>query len=182
LELPADANAQLGNRISLSKLIIDGVEKSSAGQFYEKRETRMPVQNGVSQYPVEFGVIKIPVNLSQSHSRCKIDLVLKLESGFPRIFAQNPTDKGDFYAVDIPYVTRYVRAKIFPPPGYIFQRLAKDEFVEAISVVVGENRDPDESNLQSDGIHFTFSEDCLEWATDTAKLGYRYRIRILCKR
>jgi len=155
-------------------VIIDSVEVN--GEFHEPQgvyefvERRVPVSHGgtTAAYLVEYGRLRVPVDLGQGREICRVRVRIKL---YGVLLTHVPTN---YLLVDIPYVTEQLVVTIMSPSSTVRKYLGRGGVALEVSAGLMDTPDPTEIAIQNHQCRQ--AGPALIWETDSSKLGYRYKL------
>jgi hypothetical protein len=157
--------------ITVEAVEVNGESRDPTG-MYREVEKRYP-DNRLPDDPemIQYAQVTIPVPLRRGQAECQIRVRLRLWNTFPHL------KTAEALFVDIPYVTEQLRVEISAEQHLV--RIPYHEPEEPTSAVraassLMQTFDSDESLLQSRLCKER--EGRLVWITNSAKLGYHYRV------
>jgi len=164
-EVPAEKPPEPA--IMVERIEVNGQARETVG-VYQLVEKRKPMDRPPNEQKIiQFGLLRIPVDLERGHERCNVRVVTKHYCAYPRVFDVAPL------FVDIPYLTEQLRVTVVAK-GYAVRRPpGKSPPVEAMSSLM-HTEDSEEANRQS--MLCTQQGSQLVWSTDSPKLGYHYKV------
>lgn len=157
----------LGRRVQVDSIVVNG-EPKPADKAYVPKQTRLFCDPGESKYPMEYGIIRVPVGLGPSRRRVDVAVEMTLTACFPEL------ETREFVLVDIPYVTRRLTVNVRAKAGMVQSvKGPLGHEVEAWSQIMEVFDGADSSRRAPEVESFG---DRIAWRSEFPKLGYRYKI------
>jgi hypothetical protein len=157
------------SKVNLLELRVNDKILDSVG-VYEMRQIISLVGES-SERPIEYGVARVPVNMTNGSSRCEVFLRLELTNAFSSL------EEREFCIIDVPYPTDNLEVEVRPADKSVVAILKKEgprgAVIEAEQAQMF-TFDLAETNRQ---LHaWSPKGKALHWSTRYPMLGYRYRV------
>jgi hypothetical protein len=154
--------------IFVDSVKVDGQSRDRSG-VYRLIEERIPQDRPPGEpETIQYAHLKVPVSLEPDQNSCTVEMTLRLLNSFPHA----KTMASLF--VDIPYVTEQLQVEIAAEHHPVrLPPLERTEIVGAMSSLM-HMPDQRESTLQS--LSCEERAGTIIWTTDSAKLGYHYKL------
>jgi hypothetical protein len=164
-ELPPDRPP--APAVVVQAIEVNGQPRGTDGA-YQLAEKRIPMDRRLEhQKEIEFGLIRVPVDLERGHEACSVKVVMRHAKVYPRPFDVVPM------FIEIPYLTEDLRV-IVQTEGYAVRRpLGGGPTIAAMSSLM-HTEDMEEASIQSGRCMQRGTQ--LVWETDCPKLGYHYKL------
>jgi hypothetical protein len=166
VEIPS--HETIRRAILVEAIEVDGAAQETRGalQLIERRQPmdRPPGEPEV----VEYEHLSIPVNLERGRDSCRVYVRVRMLDTFPHAFTMEPL------FIDIPYFTEQLQVRIESEQHSV--RLPLSEGTEIVTAMSSLMRLPDTSEAELQSALCQEEGRALIWRTDSAKLGYQYKI------
>ncbi len=152
--------------ISVASIRVNGVDQTTVDTFTPV-ERRIQVVGARGPQLIEYGLLRVPVQLEDGRRRSEVKVVLDLSDVFPA------SDRLETFYVDIPYITEELRVVV---RGKDVPALRSPHAPHAVTAESGlmTTNDPTEAIKQSPLCRQVGDE--LIWETTSPKMSYRYKV------
>jgi len=163
------ADGKLWSSIKMKRVCVDGVEYDPSIAFLPRERRLFVGERHLEGRVVESGVIRVPVSLEPGHSRSSFVVELELLGAFEYIM------KEEMCYTDVSYVTEELSVEVLGKDGMVINCSPySDHRVQAMQlgmelIDIPESQHQSASCRMGSGVH---------WRSETAKLGYRYRVPV----